>query len=301
VFGTAAPFGNQLLVQLGKGADAVKKFVDSARGHGEIKAFFQSVSGALSGLAPIAGALLAGIANALPPLLNALGNLGRALGPALIPLIRGTSHGLVGLLDAISHVAQSMGPAIQSAVRMAEAALRGLAPSFRSAYASIVTATHSLIASLRESFPQIGQLVSAQSARIKADTSSIAHVLHALDPIVSHLGPVFKAAFAAAAVAVRIQSFWMTTLVKAEVLVIHGLIGAIHGLIAAWHALTSAASHVVNFIVHTTSTRTGNLAPQLGRLPGRALGGFIPGPHGSPVTIVAHAGEVIVNPCAAAV
>jgi hypothetical protein len=285
VFRVAMPFGNALFAQLAKGAEAVKKFADSATGHSAITAFFASVSNALRGLAPIAGALLAGVANVIPRLLNALGNLGRALGPALIPVIGLTSRALSGLLDVVNRLSRGMATSISRA-------LASMIPEMRRVEAE----TRTMAGAFRVALPGMGQLTAAQTAKIRGDLHNLGTVFHALGPLVQALGPVFRVAFQAATVAVKIQAFWLEKIVQGETAVIHGLIGAIHSLADAWNALRSAAGHAVHFVSSFSSTTPG-VSPRGGSPPHRALGGFINGPFpGAAVAITAHAGEVIVNP-----
>jgi phage-related protein len=353
----AKPFGDELFRALDRGATAVAKFAESAKGKAEIKAFFDSVTHAVKGLAPIAGALLQGIVRVLPHTLNLLGDLGRALGPALVPLIHLTVVALSGLIDVISRIANAIGPPIARAVGVVQQYLPGISDAARSVvsyfranflpplisiFRSVGAVAVALVGVIRRNWPQISSIARSVGSVVQSALKIISAAASALAPIIRALGPLFKleftilavqARFAAAVIKVAAAGIALALravepvaqamgavvrgVIRAVITAWNGLkaavskvakflvdtgplgaaIGVIHALMGAWNALRSAASHVIHFFTSTSNARgPGTASPgHLGPSAGRAAGGFIPGPPGAPVPILAHAGEVVLN------
>jgi hypothetical protein len=350
----AKPFGDALLQALGRGSDAIRKFVESAKGHAAVSAFFGSVGSALRGLAPIAGALLAEIANVVPHLLNALGDLARALAPALVSALKLASGALSAFYDLLGAGFRALGPVVQGgadAVRVHMSGINEMAqrvvsyfrghflPPLTSVMRSVGTAGLALVSVIRANWPQISSVARSMGSIVASSLKLIAAASKDLGPIVRALGPLFHAAGIVASVAMRglallvrgvvasmiaemravgfaahamafavehpvaaIKVAWAglrtaaTHVIKflVDTALLKAAMGAIHALESAWRHLASVASHVIHFFTTTSGTKPSSSGIPAGSA-GRAAGGFIPGPQGSPVTITAHGGEVIVR------
>jgi phage-related protein len=267
----AKPFGDDLFRALDKGATAVAKFAESAKGKAEIKAFFDSVEHALKGLAPIAGALLQGIARVIPHLLNALGDLGQALGPALVPMIHLAAGGLIFLLDQISRFAKFAGPYIVTAVDMIAHALPRIMDAassvvsyFRSNFLpplvgifhGVVDAARALVGVIRANWPQITSIARSVASNVRSALTLIEAAVKAVAPIVRALGPVFHLAFIAVALEMRA----MAAVVRVQVAI---LTAAMRGVGAIAHAMAAAVKAAINAVKAAWNALKGVVATAL--------------------------------------
>jgi len=173
------------------------------------------------------------------------------------------------------------------------------------------------------------------AASVRSSFQSVRSAVHALQPVISALAPEFKVAFAVAIAQVRLFLFWVRTaftLAAAAIRLVAPPIAFVitqfnnlagkgvsaaksfaSGVTSAFNAVVGAIKTVIHWIealigaiksiphdisVHLHlpgASALGKLKSGIGGLIHRAEGGFIPGSSGSPVPIIAHAGEVVLN------
>jgi hypothetical protein len=157
--------------------------------------------------------------------------------------------------------------------RTAKQALGPLAPLFKAAFTAATF--------------WIREQIAIQKGLLTVWSVAIRSVIVAARAVASAM----KTSFGAASAAVRAAVSAMNAALNGLRAGLHGAEAAIRAVVSAFNALRSAASQVINFKIHVPHISF----PHIG-IPGRAAGGFIPGPSpGSPVPILAHAGEVVLN------